>query len=325
MFLGAACGPGLSSPDTSSTSDTSSAPGTSATPGTAPAAEDETICRRIVPESVSPSIACTPKQFGADYDGCSTNLACGAVHGCLVERYYPITRTVPSTYQPGPLGFQPPATSLPPMGMPITGKGTGWFSRGDGTQADGSCLLPPVKNIMAAAMNGQDFGNGEWCGACAEVVGRSGTRVRIQIVTKCMECEKGQLDIASGKDSPYELLNLPEDFRMACNGLPLTWKIVPCETEGSIVLHYMWWTNEWTPAVQVRNNRIPIVKMEDFVDGAWRELKLEESFYRLVPRYSNTDVPYTIRITAIDGATITATFPAALVYGEADYETTSQF
>lgn len=293
-----------------------------------PLPDGTTVCNRVVPESVSPSIPCTPQPLGSGYDGCSgSNTACGPVLGCVLERNESIAETI-STSRAGPqAGFQPPARALPSMGTSVTGRGSAWFTRGDGTLATGSCSLPPVKDIMVAALTSQQFGNADWCGACAEVVGRSGTRVRIEIVDQCSGCAPGGLDLAAGADSPYVMLNLPGNPDTCRDGLlPITWKIVPCEVNGGIVVHYVDGYNVYTPAIQIRNHRLPLVKFEEFYLGQWLDVpRRADNKYVLPDRTSSATVglPITIRVTAEDGSTITGTFPPFVAGG--NHEASDQF
>jgi expansin len=288
-----------------------------------------TPCLRTVPESVEPAIPCTPYTVGsAEYDGCSgSNLACGPVFGCPVDRYGTVSGTIPTQYAPGPAGFHAPMTALQAaMGDNIQGKASGWFDWQKVDSMTGSCSYPPAKDLMIGALNGVQYGNGEWCGACAEIVGRSGKRVRILIMNLCPGCPDGWLDLAAGKDSPYDLLNVIDPSLQCLDGaIPITWKVVPCETQGGIVIHYQLGWNQLGPAIQVRNHRLPLIKLEEYLDGAWYEVQRQNFNVFTTQARAGQDVgqPLTLRITAIDGATITGTFPP--YEGDADHEASSQF
>lgn len=290
-------------------------------------AVQDRVCDRIVPDDVLPTIDCTSMPIGNEYDGCSAaNTACGSVIGCLVERNEAIEGNVEGTYT-GPVeGYQPPETLLPPMGTYMDGLATGWFGRGTGNTATGSCMLPPVRNIMAAALSSINFGEADWCGACAEVVGRSGQRVRIQIVDQCGGCPEHSLDLVAGDDSPYEMIDTTEPHATCepYGGQPIRWRIVPCETTGGVVIHYMAGFNHYTPSIQIRNHRLPIAKVEDFVGGAWAEIpKQGINQYYLRSEDDGNPHPLVIRISAINGATIEGELPA--FEAEMDYETNAQF
>ena len=178
---------------------------------------------------------------------------------------------------------------------------------------------------MGAALTMRQFGQADWCGACAEVVGRSGQRVRVMIIDQCAGCADGGLDLPSGEDSPYRMLNLPGNPDVCRTGLqPIEWRIVPCETDGGVIVHYTEGFNQWTPAIQIRNHRLPIVRVDDFVEGQWREIDREaHNQYYLTPRSDSQAQPLIIRVTAIDGSQISGTFPP--FEAGMNYETRHQF
>jgi expansin (peptidoglycan-binding protein) len=287
----------------------------------------QTVCRRTVPEDISPANDCSPDEIGSAYDGCShANQPCGPVRGCLLERNERIASEADTSYGAPDEGFTPPRTALPAMGTPIEGLASAWFARGDGTAATGSCSLPPVRNIMAVAISQHDFGNADWCGACAEIVGRSGQRVRVQIVDQCAGCEHGAIDLAAGRYSPFSMLEASDPPNCPANRgrQPVTWHVVPCETQGGIVIHYPPGFNHCTPAVQVRNHRLPIVKLEDRINGEWATVERQpHNWYYVRSPGDCRPFEITLRITAIDGSTITGTFPP--YEAGKSHEATSQF
>lgn len=290
----------------------------------------QTSCTRLVPDTVSPAINCTPKKAGtSEYDGCTPNTPCGPVHGCPLEVCDGVDGSITTTYAAGNGSYVPPTTLLPAAGTEMSGRATGWFARGDGTLDQGSCAFAPVRNLTGVALATVNFGNADWCGACAEVVGISGTRVRVQIVDQCAGCHNYSLDIPGGADTPLSLLDDP-DFATAykCTGydgsLPITWKIVPCETEGGVRVSYLDGYNKWTPAIRLLNHRLAIAMLEEQFEGQWTTLSREtDNKYILHTRSNDTTVPVILRITAIDGATITGTFPT--FEPSKLYEATSQF
>lgn len=276
----------------------------------------QTSCIRTVPESIAPTIDCTPPKPGTpEYDGCTPNTPCGALNGCPLELCDPTDELVEAAYAPGPPGFIPPPTLLPPAGTEMLGRGTGWFARDDGTLDTGTCSFTPVRNLTGVALSTKNFGKADWCGACAEVVSESGKRVRVQIVDQCAGCDEQSLDMPAGADTPFSMLTDP-DFQTAyqCPGydgsLPISWHIVPCETEGGLRISYLEGFNAWQPAVRFSNHRLAIVRVEEQWEGAWKTLdRLEDNKYFLTPRPTDAPTPMVLRVTAIDGSTITATFP----------------
>jgi len=178
---------------------------------------------------------------------------------------------------------------------------------------------------MVGAIDGAEYGSADACGACAEIVGRSGTRVRILIMNECPECPLHGLDIMAGVGSPYDLLNLPDTPACSDGAIPAEWKIVPCETEGGVVMYYVDGYNGFGPGVQIRNHRLPLIQLEEYLDGGWYTVDRQPYNVYKTRLRGNEDYlkPITLRITAIDGSTIEGTFPS--YRGDTSYETTSQF
>lgn len=279
--------------------------------------DQQTSCIRDVPSSIAPPIDCTPKKAGsAEYDGCTPNTPCGPLNGCPLERCDGVDGVVEATYAAGPIGFTPPTTLLPPAGTEMQGWMTGWFARGDGTLDTGSCSYPPVRNLTGVALSVHHFGQADWCGACAEIVSRSGKRVRVQIVDQCTGCKELSLDVPGGPDTPLSMLEDPEfGGAYLCPGydgsLPISWHIVPCETEGGVRVWYIEGFNAWTPAIRLGNFRLNVVKLEENFGGEWKTLDRQgDNKYFLTPRQSADPVDVVLRITALDGSTITATLPS---------------
>lgn len=294
------------------------------------AENEQTSCIRDVPESISPSIECTPKVAGtAGYDGCTPNTPCGPLNGCPLERCDPLAGTVDGTYAPGPADFTPPSTDLPAAGTEMQGWMTGWFARDDGTLDRGSCALSAVRNLTGVALSSKNFGHADWCGACAEIVSRSGKRVRVQIVDQCTGCKELSLDVPSGPDTPGSMLE-DANFQGAylCSGydgsIPIAWHIVPCEAEGGVRIQYIEGFNAFTPAIRLSNYRLNIVQLEEQSGGEWKTLpRMDDNKYFLTPRPNDNPIPIVLRMTAIDGSTINVTFPA-FEPGKF-YETKAQF
>lgn len=289
-----------------------------------------TSCLDVIDSSIMPPLDCTPPEAGSNsYDGCTHNTPCGPVYGCPLERPGQVQSSIQTVYTPPDPSFVPPTTLLPPMGASMDARATGWFTRGDGTLNTGSCAFAPVQSLYGVALSSRNFGNADWCGACAEVVGTSGKRVRVQIVDQCSGCHDQSLDIPSGPETPFSVIR-DADFHNAyqCPGYdgsePISWHIVPCEAVGGIRISYLVGYNKWTPAVRILNHRLPIVRLEEQVDNVWTTInRTQDNKYVLQSRTTNTTIPVILRITAMDGATITGTFPT--FEPEKIYECTSQF
>ena len=141
---------------------------------------------------------------------------------------------------------------------PIEGSCASREFSGEGTYygADGSgnCSYPKTPDDhRVAAMNQADYSGSAACGACAEVDGPQGTLI-VRIVDRCPECRPGDLDL--GTKAFAEIAN-PEAGRVA-----ISWRYVPCETQGAVRFLFKDGSSQWWTAVQVRNHRHAITLFE---------------------------------------------------------------
>jgi len=211
----------------------------------------------------------------------------------------------------------PASDHTPPPTNVITTETFGEQHSGDGTYytfADGSgaCLFDKTNDFHIAALNAPDWAGSAWCGACADVTGPSGSRVRVRIVDECGDCAKGQLDF---HPDAFAVLAPKERGRIA-----ITWNFVACDAQGPVSYKFKDGSNPYWTAVQVRNSRFPIAKLETSKDGlTFSEAQRQDYNYFLNGSGFGAGATQ-VRITASNGATLTDTLPevqAELVVGGA--------
>jgi hypothetical protein len=270
--------------------------------------------------------------------------------GCTIDRNLTIAGTVQSTYTPGPANYAPPepphdngADPISPMGTWMHVESTAWFARPAlntaqtilNTDQPGSCGIV-ARDLMIVAIPTPQFGQNDnpapdvwnlayWCGACAEVVGPTGKRVRVQVVTQRAYDGDGNfysIDLPGNQipdtrvDTPFSMI---DDNEICKIGLPVDWRIIPCEVCGGIVLTYVPGYNTGTPTFRILNHRLPIVDAYYMTGGSWQRLQRDS-----VNQYhTGAANPMHVRIVAIDGSTIEGSFPA-YTSGKS-YEAASQF
>jgi expansin (peptidoglycan-binding protein) len=171
---------------------------------------------------------------------------------------------------------------------------------------DGACSFGASPNdLNVAALNAPDYSTAAYCGACADVVGPSGT-VRVRIVDKCPECPSGNLDLSPQAFAKIAALELGR--------VPITWNLVACDVTGPVNYRYKDGANAWWTAVQVANHRLPIAKFEWSADGTtFKEIPRTDYNYFL-DESGFGSAPVTVRITASDGQTLTDSLPAVKEY-----------
>lgn len=170
---------------------------------------------------------------------------------------------------------------------------------GDATyySADGSgaCGFAPTPgDLMVGAMNAADFRGSEPCGACARVVGPSGA-VTIRIVDLCPECAPGSIDLSR---QAFEKIAPIENGRVS-----ISWDYAPCEVSGPITYRFKEGSNAWWTAVQVRNARHRVTKLEFEKDGGFVSVPRFDYNY-FVAESGMGEGPLKLRVTDIHGAVL---------------------
>lgn len=164
-----------------------------------------------------------------------------------------------------------------------SGEGTYYAATGAG-----NCSFDPSpQDLMVAAMNAVDYRTAAWCGACLAVTGPSGS-VTVRVVDQCPECAQGDLDLS------------PEAFALlaplSAGRVPITWHLVACDVSGPIAYHFKDGANAFWTAIQVRNHRYPIAKVEAMQAGAYVEIpRLDYNYF--VASSGLGDGPYQLRVT----------------------------
>lgn len=192
-----------------------------------------------------------------------------------------------------------------------THSGDATYYNANGT---GACSFDVSTDLNIGAMNAVDYGNSEVCGSCVELTGPKGN-LTIKIVDLCPECKKGDIDLS--QEAFTQIANLEE------GRVDITWEYVPCETNQNIIYHTKEGSNVWWVAFQIRNNKIPVKKMELFTNNQWIELERTDYNYfiaSLNPQISNE---FKIKTTSVNDDEIVNDFSN---YTElSNYSTNNQF
>ena len=170
---------------------------------------------------------------------------------------------------------------------------------GEGTYYDatgaGNCGFDATPNdLLVAAMNHPDYGSADWCGACLEVTGPQGT-VRVRVVDQCPECAAGDLDL-----SPQAFQQLSP---LAAGRIAITWHEVACDVSGPVQYHFKDGANAYWTAIQMRNHRYPIAKLEAMSGGAYVAIPRVDYNY-FVEESGLGAGPYMLRVTDVHGHTL---------------------
>lgn len=168
--------------------------------------------------------------------------------------------------------------------------------RGEGTYyaADGSgnCSFDASpQDLRVAAMNHVDYAGSAVCGACVRVSGPSGA-VTVRIVDQCPECAQGDLDL-----SPQAFDGIAA---RSLGRVAIRWQFVPCAVTGSLRYRFKEGSSQWWTAVQVRNHRHAIAKLEVEKNGSFVVVpRLDYNYF--VDASGMGPGPYTFRVTDVYG------------------------
>ncbi|HXG00132.1 MAG TPA: expansin EXLX1 family cellulose-binding protein [Bacteroidota bacterium] len=170
---------------------------------------------------------------------------------------------------------------------------TGYATYYTWANGGGNCMFDPTPHdLMVGAMNAMDYAGSAACGSCVKITGPRG-QVVVRIVDQCGDCPQGNIDL-----SPQAFERIAE---LAQGRVPITWQYVPCEVQGNIIYHFKDGSNQWWTAVQVRNHRYPIVRLEYLMSsGTFRTVSRMEYNYFVEPNGMGPG-PYTFRVTDVYG------------------------
>jgi expansin (peptidoglycan-binding protein) len=158
-------------------------------------------------------------------------------------------------------------------------------------------LFDPTPNdLMVGAMNHIDYANAALCGAYVEITGPKGV-ITIRIVDQCPECSAGDIDL-----SPQAFARIDD---LVKGRVPITWRLVSPDISGPISYHFKEGSNQWWTAVQIRNHRNPIAKLE-YLDTAGQFKAAPRTDYNYFIESSGMGPgPYTFRVTDRYGNVLT--------------------
>ncbi len=162
---------------------------------------------------------------------------------------------------------------------------------------EGACSFDASPNdMMVAAMNADEYNNASYCGTYVHVIGSQG-EVTVRIVDLCPECKAGHLDLS--EEAFAQIDDLP------LGRVNITWQLVSPELTGPIAYHFMEASNQWWTAVQIRNHRNPIAKLEYLTGGVWVEVPRTSWNYFVQTEPGMGVGPFTFRVTDWYGHVLT--------------------
>lgn len=167
----------------------------------------------------------------------------------------------------------------------------------------GAALLDPIPSTMEiTALNPEDYNSygvkAALAGAYLEVEGPKGSTV-VYVTDLYPEGPTGALDLCP---TSFEKIG-----DMAAGSINIRWRLVKGPVTGNFSYRIKEGSSQWWAAIQVRNHKYPVLKMEYKKDGQW--INMEKTHWNhFVSTHMGTS-PLTIRITDIRGIVVTDTLP----------------
>lgn len=202
-------------------------------------------------------------------------------------------------------------TSTRTFGVNRSGEATYYRATGKG-----NCSFDASDNLMVVAINTADYATATLCGAYIAVTGRDGMVV-VRVVDRCPGCKQGGLDLSR---QAFERIAKPAEGRV-----PVSWQVVEGPVSGPIEYHYMEGTTRYWTAIQVRNHRWPVAKLEIMPMGTTEWLPVERRVYNyfVLPRPISAGA-LRVRVTAVTGEALQDVLPeptsGLLVQGHAQFD-----
>jgi len=216
-------------------------------------------------------------------------------------------------------------TATPTTPTPAPGSGSGSGSAlsgthsGDGTfygaTGQGACSFDVSSDLMVAAMNHTDYAGSAACGEYVSIAGPLGS-VTVQITDECPECAAGDIDLSA---QAFARIANPVAGRV-----PIAWQVVAGNVSGPVQYRYKEGSTRYWTAIQVRNHRLPIARLEILPSGAsaWIDVPRTDYNYFVHPTAIDAGAVH-VRITSGTGAVLQDTLPepqgGLLVTGAAQF------
>ncbi len=162
---------------------------------------------------------------------------------------------------------------------------------GGGYEGGCSMLDPVSKDYFVTALNIFDFDTARMSGAYLEVTGPLG-KINVMVTDLLPEGQKGDLDL--NIDAFPHVAN-PIDGKV-----PISWRIIPLNTDGPVQYKYKEGSSEFWIGVQVRNHRYPVDKFE-YMDKNGEFIEIPRRNYNYFETRDMGPGPYTFRVTDIYG------------------------
>jgi expansin (peptidoglycan-binding protein) len=168
----------------------------------------------------------------------------------------------------------------------------------------GASLLDPIPSTMEiTALDPKDYNyngvNAALAGAYLEVTGPNG-KTTVYVTDLYPEGANGALDLC-----PTSFAKIGN---MSAGKINIKWRLVKAPIKGNFSYRIKEGSSPYWAAIQVRNHKYPIMKMEYYKDNKW--INMEKTPWNHFLGMNMGTSPLKVRITDIRGAVVTDTIQA---------------
>ncbi|MCY8810538.1 Expansin-YoaJ [Bacillus atrophaeus] len=189
---------------------------------------------------------------------------------------------------------------------------TGYATYTSSGYSGGAAMLDPIPSDMKiTALNTADYNYGgvkaALAGAYLEVQGPKG-KTTVYVTDKYPEGALGALDL-----SPNAFKTIGD---MSKGKINVKWRVVKGPVKGHFSYRIKEGSSQWWAAIQVRNHKYPVMKMEYYKSGKW--IGMEKMDYNHFVSTNLGTNSLKVRITDIRGKTVEDTIPKLPADGSSD-------
>ncbi|TKH43969.1 Expansin-YoaJ [Paenibacillus terrae] len=189
---------------------------------------------------------------------------------------------------------------------------TGYATYTGSGYSGGALLLDPIpSDAKITALNRTQLNysgiKAAMAGAYLEVQGPKG-KTTVYVTDLYPEGPSGALDLSP---NAFNQIGNPIDGK-----INISWKVVKAPVTGNVSYRIKEGSSRWWAAIQVRNHKYPVLKLEVQQNGQWTNLEKQDYNHFLGTNLGNQ--PLKIRITDIRGVVLNDTLPALAENGTGD-------
>lgn len=171
----------------------------------------------------------------------------------------------------------------------------------------GNCGFDKTPNDLdVAAMDMPEYNGSQACGSCVQVKGPKGT-IKVRVVDSCPGCEAHgvNLDLSA---SAFAKIAEPKAGR-----IDITYAAVPCSVSGNLEYHFKDGSSKYWTAIQIRNHKVGVTKLEYKKGDAWVNVeRLDYNYFVANKGVGDQPDGLKVRVTSIDGQTVEDTLPGTI-------------